>query len=67
MLNRALGTKYPPYPRYHFSNASDDIRRTFGDACDVIGVEWRHNNARTISVARRASVAILDSFIGPKQ
>ena len=67
VLNRAVGTKYPPYPRYHFSNTSADIRQIFGDACDAIGVEWRHNNAKTISVARRASVAILDEFIGPKR
>lgn len=66
VLNRAVGTKYPPYPRYHFSNMSGDIRRIFGEACDAIGVQWRHNNATTISIARRASVAILDSFIGPK-
>jgi hypothetical protein len=54
------------YPRYNFSNASDDIRRIFTDACDAIGVEWRRMNARNISVARRASVARLDAFIGPK-
>ncbi|HEX6233316.1 MAG TPA: helix-turn-helix domain-containing protein [Jiangellaceae bacterium] len=67
VLNRAVGTKYPPYPRYHFTNTSADIRQIFTDACDAIGVEWRRNNATNISVARRASVAILDSFIGPKQ
>lgn len=66
VLNRASGTDYPPYPRYHFSNASADIREIFGRACDAIGVEWRHNNTREQSVARRKSVAILDSFIGPK-
>lgn len=42
---------YPPYPRYHFYNASADIRRIFGEACDALGIEWRHNNARSISVA----------------
>ena len=67
VLNRAAGTKYPPYPRYHFTNTSADIRRIFTDACDAIGVQWRHNNATNISIARRRSVAILDSFIGPKQ
>lgn len=66
VLNRAVGTKYPPYPRYHFCNASEDIRAIFGRACDALGVEWRPNNARNLSVARRASVAILDEFIGPK-
>ncbi len=67
VLNRAAGTDYPPYPRYHFSNLSADILGIFGHACDAIGVEWRYNNATTISVARRPSVAILDSFIGPKR
>ncbi|WP_207782272.1 hypothetical protein [Phytoactinopolyspora limicola] len=65
-LNRAYGTKYPPYPRYEFTNASADIRTIFTRACDAIGVEWRPSRPRVISVARRPSVAILDSFIGPK-
>ena len=59
------GKRYA-YPRYNFTNASDDIRQIFCDACDAIGVEWRRMNARNISVARRASVARLDEFIGPK-
>lgn len=66
-LNRAVGTAYPPYPRYQFTNASSDIRAIFERACDALGIQWRYSNARTISIARRASVAILDSFIGPKQ
>jgi hypothetical protein len=66
VLNRAVGTDYPPYPRYEFTNASADIRDIFTRACDAIGVEWRRSRPRVISVARRASVAILDSFVGPK-
>jgi hypothetical protein len=62
-----VGSRYPPYPRYHFSNRSADIRGIFGEACDAIGIEWRHNNATNISVARRGSVAILDEFVGPKR
>lgn len=54
------------YPRYQFSNVSDDIRGIFCDACDAVGVEWRRMNATNISVARRESVALLDEFIGPK-
>jgi hypothetical protein len=54
------------YTRYNFTNASEDIRRIFCEACDRVGVEWRRMNARNISVARRASVAKLDTFIGPK-
>jgi hypothetical protein len=55
------------YSRYNFSNRSDDIRRIFSDACDLLGIEWRVMNWwEEISVARRASVARLDEFVGPK-
>lgn len=54
------------YPRYQFSNRSDDIRRLFTDTCDRLGVEWRPWGRFHVSVARRNSVARLDSFIGPK-
>jgi len=55
------------YPRYHFSNASADIRALFGRACDRLGVQWRPNNVRELSVARRDSVSLLDEFVGPKK
>jgi hypothetical protein len=55
------------YVRYQFTNASADIRAMFCDALDALGVEWRRMKERDISVARRASVAKLDSFIGPKR
>lgn len=55
------------YPRYLFTNCSDDIKRIFTEACDRLGVEWRVMNAKNISVPRRASVARLDEFIGPKR
>jgi hypothetical protein len=48
------------------SNRSDDIKRIFCDACDLLGIEWRVMNRWDISVARRVSVARLDEFIGPK-
>ena len=54
------------YPRYFFSNRSDDIRAIFVRACALIGVESRPSNRYTISVARRDSVLILDRFIGSK-
>ena len=54
------------YPRYFFTNHSDDIRELFTWACGLIGVDCRPNNRWNISVARRASVAVLDEFIGPK-
>jgi hypothetical protein len=55
------------YPRYFFTNHSADIRDLFAWGCSLIGVECRQNNAWNISVAKRASVEILDSFIGPKR
>lgn len=54
------------YPRYQFSSRSDDIRRLFTDTCDKLGVEWRQWTRYHISVAKRDSVALLDTFIGPK-
>jgi hypothetical protein len=50
VLNWVNGT---PYPRYHFSNVSADIRGIFGRACVQLGIEWRPNNPWSLSVARR--------------
>jgi hypothetical protein len=61
----ANGDRYE-YPRYFFTNRSDDIRELFVWACGLIGVDCRPNNRWNISVAKRASVAVLDEFIGPK-
>jgi hypothetical protein len=55
------------YPRYFFSNLSDDIRALFCDACDRLGLRWTQSNHRNISVSHRASVALLDEFVGPKR
>lgn len=54
------------YPRYQFSNRSDDIRRLFTDTCDKLGVRWCPWTRYHVSVAQRESVEILDSFVGPK-
>ena len=54
------------YPRYQFSNRSDDIRKLFTDTCEKLGVEWRQWTRYHVSVARRNSVAYLDTFIGLK-
>ena len=62
---RVRGKQYE-YPRYMFSNRSQDILRIFTDACDRAGIEWRQSNEWTISVSRRASIEALDHFIGPK-
>jgi hypothetical protein len=58
------------YPRYFFSNKSDDIRKLFTDTLDKVGVEWttlaRGSDPFNISIARKASVALLDAHVGPK-
>jgi hypothetical protein len=55
------------YVRYQFTNASPDVRAIFCDARDALGIEWRRMKERDISIARRASVAKLDAFVGPKR
>jgi hypothetical protein len=62
---RVRGKTYE-YPRYNFTNASDDIRSLFTSTCDLLGIEWRRMNARNISVAKHDSVGRLDRFVGPK-
>ncbi|MFI9624181.1 transcriptional regulator [Streptomyces sp. NPDC052042] len=58
------------YPRYFFTNKSDDIRELFSGTLDRLGVEWTHctraGKPYNISVARRASVALMDAHVGPK-
>ena len=55
------------YPRYFFSNQSADIRALFCEYCEKLGIRWTQSNPRNISVAQRKSVALLDSFVGPKR
>lgn len=66
-INRVVikGKTYE-YVRYFFSNRSGDIRTLFQDACGVLGVDSRHNNQFSVSVAKRYSVAVLEEIIGPK-
>ncbi|MCK7622039.1 helix-turn-helix domain-containing protein [Streptomyces sp. RS10V-4] len=58
------------YPRYFFTNTSADILRLCTDTLDRVGVAWKHTRqsraAKSISVAQRASVALMDAHIGPK-
>ncbi|MEV4435354.1 helix-turn-helix domain-containing protein [Streptomyces sp. NPDC049585] len=58
------------YPRYVFANKSDDIRQLYCATLTKVGVEWttmaRGSEPFNISVARRASVALMDTHIGPK-
>lgn len=63
VLNRVNGKDYP---RYLFSQVSDDIRSLYCEACDRLGIEYSYNRWNEVSVARARSVALLDSFVGPK-
>jgi hypothetical protein len=54
------------YPRWFFSNRSDDIRGLFCEYCERLGIRWTQSNPRNISVAHRASVALVDSFVPVK-
>ncbi|MEU9367797.1 transcriptional regulator [Streptomyces avermitilis] len=58
------------YPRYFFTNVSDDIRQLYTDTLDSLGVDWTHctrnGNPYNISVAKKASVALMDTHVGPK-
>ncbi|MFF8509226.1 helix-turn-helix domain-containing protein [Streptomyces sp. NPDC015492] len=58
------------YPRYFFTNSSADIIGLFTDALDRVGIDWKPANqsrtAQNISIARKASVALLDAHVGPK-
>ncbi|WP_324783660.1 transcriptional regulator [Streptomyces sp. H51] len=58
------------YPRYFFTNVSADIRRLCTDTLDRLGVRWtyctRNGVPFSISVARKASVALMDAHVGPK-
>jgi hypothetical protein len=52
--------------RYHFSNRSDDIRGLFTGALDDLVIPWTRPSKYVIAVYRKAAVARLDEFVGPK-
>jgi hypothetical protein len=60
------------HPRYGFSNLSTDITSIFCTACDCLGLRWtgafpeNESKAVTIYVSRKADVAKMDEFVGPK-
>ncbi len=53
-------------PRYVFTNFSDDIKEIFCDACNRLGLHWTLA-PKSIYVSRKADVARLDGFVGPKR
>ncbi|MEU4727838.1 transcriptional regulator [Streptomyces sp. NPDC023588] len=58
------------YPRYFFTNKSDDIRKLCTDTLTKVGVRWtilaRGSDPLNVSIARKESVALMDAHIGPK-
>jgi hypothetical protein len=67
-MNRVCvnGTDYA-YPRYLFTQVSKDIQHIFCQALDRLGIEYGFSRwGKDVSIARRESVARLDSFVGPK-
>jgi len=64
------------YPRYSFTNTSNDIIKIFCDTCDRLGVHWtpkffkskdsKHQDRWDIFISKRPDVAYLDSVIGAK-
>jgi hypothetical protein len=54
------------YPRWQFSNRSEDILGLCGNALDLADIAWRRSGPWTISVSRRDAVESLDRLIGPK-
>jgi len=62
------------YPRYQFTNISDDIRRMFCETSDKLGLHWtlkhRRSQARDhatdVFISKRKDVEYLDRVVGPK-
>jgi hypothetical protein len=52
--------------RYHFSNRSDDIRGLFCAALNELGIPWTRPSRYQVAVYRKAAVARLGEFVGPK-
>jgi hypothetical protein len=61
------GRRQYEYVRYFFSNLSADIRQIFVAHCQLLGIRCTRSNHRNISVSHRHSVAVLESFVGPKR
>jgi hypothetical protein len=56
------------YPRYFFSNRSEGVLDICRSALDRVGVEGRMARPDSLSIARRAAVAVaeLDRWVEPK-
>ena len=49
------------------SKPDRNIQAIFCRSCDQLGIRWSRSNWRNISISHRASVALLDEFVGPKR
>jgi hypothetical protein len=61
------------YPRYQFSNVSDDIIGLFCNTCDLLGLHWTKKSRPQhgkflidVFISKRKDVEYLDRVIGPK-
>jgi len=59
VINRVGGRDYP---RYFFTQVSDDIRALFCEACIRLGVRYTQSSRKNISIAASASVSLLDEL-----
>ena len=55
------------YVRYAFANRSEDIKSILCAHLDLLGICWTRPNEKDIAVARKADVALMDRFVGPKR
>ncbi|GAA1833227.1 hypothetical protein GCM10009812_27180 [Nocardioides marinus] len=55
------------YPRWQFSNRSEDILGLYTWALGLVDVPWRRSGRWCVSVSRREGVARLDDLVGPKR
>ncbi|GAA1444172.1 helix-turn-helix domain-containing protein [Nocardiopsis tropica] len=75
-VRRQVGGEWKDYsyPRYQFCNASGDIVALLTEILDLLEIPWkRHVSPRpprqdkiVVSVSKRAAVARMDEFVGPK-
>jgi hypothetical protein len=69
VMNRVcVNGKDYAYPRYFFSQVSMDIQELFCRSLRQLGIDYTFSGGRgrDVSIARRDSVARLDSFVGKK-
>ena len=57
---------FAKYPRYMFTNRSNEILALFADACVRLGIESRQMNRWNLAISKQKYVAVLDELVGPK-